>query len=77
MPKYDIYLEFPNFKNLGRIPSRNGDLAMVTFARYQDENVRRREGVISCWITLEGGEAPILGTARKGWSRNDFVYENC
>ena len=76
MPKYDIYLEFASFEKPGRIPGQCGDLARDIFARYEDENVRQREGVLSCWLTVEGGEIPILGAAPKGWSRNNPVYEN-
>jgi hypothetical protein len=77
MEKFDIYLLQKGFHKPGRIPSQCADLAMDTFNRYADETVRQREGVVSCWVTVEGGETPIRGNAPKGWSRNHPVYENC
>jgi hypothetical protein len=76
MPGFDVYLLQDGFQIPGLIAGQEGELATEIFNRYQDQEVREREGILSCWITMEGGEVPILGKGPQGWSRNCPVHEN-
>lgn len=74
---FDTYLLLKDFPKPGLIPNQTPDFAINVLDRYADETVREKEGVLRCWITMAGGETPILGRAPKGWSRKDPVYKNC
>jgi len=77
MLRFDIYLVHVGFPKPGRIPGQGRNLAMEIYDRYKDQEVRKRDCILSCWITIEAGATLIRGSAPKGWSPTDPVYENC
>jgi len=68
-----FYLQFRMFESPGEVPCDSLREACEFFKLYAaDPDRRRREGVLTVWIT-RGGET-ILGTPPAGWSPDAPIY---